>query len=350
MRDSTLNMSQRPVTTFAWALIGPGKIARRFADAVAATPGAKLRALLGRDATRAADFAANCTTIDGSRPVVAKSPDELLADPLIDGIYIATPHAQHGEWVRRCLDAGKPVLCEKPLVPNLSQGQALVDLARKRQVFLMEAVWTRFLPIYAVVAQWLQDQAIGELRGMQSSFCFPAPFEPAGRLYNPALAGGALLDIGIYNLTITRWVLQTALDTCPEPLSIHATGVLASTGVDQRVTATLQFPGGLNSQFICGLDGCADNALTIFGERGVIKLPTRFWQATEARLQRSGELEQRVQEPFRVNGFEYEIEEAQRCIRDGLLESPHLTHADTLATLGWMDEIRRQVGVRYPFE
>jgi predicted dehydrogenase len=347
---STFNRNPPPVTTFAWALIGPGKIARRFADAVAETPGVKLRALLGRDATRAADFAADCVNSDGSRPFVAMSCHELLADPLIDGIYIATPHAQHGEWVRQCLDAGKPVLCEKPLVPNLAQGQALVDLACERQVFLMEAVWTRFLPIYGVVSHWLRDQAIGELQAIQSSFCFPAPFEPAGRLYNPALAGGALLDIGIYNLTVTRWVLQTALGTCPEPLSIHATGVLAPTGVDRRVTATLQFPGGLESQFICGLDGCAENALAIFGNRGVIRLPTQFWQATEARLQQTGEPEQRVQEAFRVNGFEYEIAEAQRCIRAGLIESPRMTHADTLATLGWMDEIRRQVGVRYPFE
>ncbi len=338
------------MTTFGWALIGPGRIARRFADAVAAMPGAELRALLGRDATRAADFALNCKTRDGSRPVVVKSLEELLMNPLIDGVYVSTPHAQHGEWVRQCLDAGKPVLCEKPLVPNLAQGQALVDLARKRQVFLMEAVWTRFLPIYSVVARWLRDQAVGELRGMQSSFCFPAAYDPAGRLYNPALAGGALLDLGIYNLAVTRWVLQAALGACPEPLSIHATGVLAPTGVDQRVAATLQFPGGFDSQFICGLDGCAENALTILGERGVIRLPTHFWQATEALLQRWGEPEQRLQEPFRVNGFEYEIAEAQRCIRAGLIESPRMTHADTLATLRWMDEIRRQVGVRYPFE
>ena len=338
------------MTTFAWALIGPGRIARRFAGAVSGMPGARLRAVLGRDAMRAADFAANCTDIDGSHPAVVQGLDELLADPLIDGIYIATPHSQHGEWVRHCLDAGKPVLCEKPLVPNLAQGQALVDLARERQVFLMEAVWTRFLPIYAVVAQWLQEKAIGELHGMQSSFCFPAPFDPAGRLFSPALAGGALLDIGIYNLSVTRWVLETALGACPESLSIHARGVLASTGVDQRVSATLHFPGGLDSQFICGLDGSAENALTICGERGVIKLPTRFWQATEALLQRTGEPEQLVHASFRVNGFEYEIEEAQRCIRAGLIESPRMAHAETLATLGWMDEIRRQVGVRYPFE
>jgi predicted dehydrogenase len=338
------------MTTFTWALIGPGKIARRFAAAVAAIPGAELGAVLGRDPARSAGFAADCVNADGSHPRVAQSLDELLADSSIDGVYIATPHAQHGDSAGPCLAAGKPVLCEKPLVPNLAQGRALVSLARERQVFLMEAVWTRFLPSYDVVAQWLRKEAIGKLLGIQSSFCYAAPFEPEGRLYNPALAGGALLDIGIYNLTVTRWILQQALGACPEPVSIQAAGVLAPTGVDQRVTATLHFPGGMGSQFICGLDGSIENALTILGERGVIKLPTRFWQATEAVLWHAGEPEQRVAAPFRVNGFEYEIEEAQRCIRAGLIESPTMPHDESLATLGWMDEIRRQVGVRYPFE
>jgi predicted dehydrogenase len=345
-----LQPSTTSTTTFAWALIGPGRIARRFEEAVAAMPGTKLHAVLGRDATRAANFAAACATAEGAGPVVARSFDDLLADSSIDGVYVATPHAQHGEWVRRCLDAGKPVLCEKPLVPNHSQGLALVDLARERRLFLMEALWTRFLPIYSVVAEWLRDQAIGELRGMQSSFCFPAPFDPAGRLYDPALAGGALLDLGVYNLAVTRWVLQTARGACPEPSSIDARGVLATTGVDRRVSATLHFPCGFDSQFICGLDGVADNALTILGERGVIRLPTRFWQATTALLQRPGEPDQLVEHPFRINGFEYEIEEAQRCVRAGLIESPRMTHDDTLATLSWMDAIRRQIGVSYPFE
>jgi predicted dehydrogenase len=338
------------MTTFAWALIGPGKIAHRFASAVTAMPGVRLRAVLGRDSTRAAGFAASYVNADGSNPIVAESLHQLLSDPLVDGIYVATPHAQHAEWARPCLAAGKPVLCEKPLVPNLAQGRALVSLARERRVFLMEAVWTRFLPSYVLVAQWLRDEAIGQVRGIQSSFCFPAAFEPAGRLFNPALAGGALLDVGVYNLTVTRWILQQALGACPDPLSIHATGVLAPTGVDQRVTVTLQFPDGLDSQFICGLDGCAENALTILGERGLIKLPARFWQTTEVLLLQTGMPEQRMHAPFRVNGFEYEIEEAQRCIRAGQIESPSMPHAETLATLAWMDEIRRQVGVRYPFE
>jgi len=172
-------------------------------------------------------------------------------------------------------------------------------------------------------------------------------------LYNPGLAGGSLLDLGIYNLTVTRWVMQQALGACPEPLSIQASGLLAPTGVDQHLSATLNFPGGVASQFICGFDSCADNGLRVFGERGVIRIAQNFHAAVEASLQLKGEAARTVHAPLHFNGgngFEGEIEEAQTCIRAGLIESPTISHADTLATLGWMDEIRRQLGVRYPFE
>jgi predicted dehydrogenase len=201
-----------------------------------------------------------------------------------------------------------------------------------------------------VLGGWLREQAIGPLRGIQSSFCFVAPDDPASRLYDPALAGGALLDLGIYNLSITRWILQQALGACPQAPAIEARGLLAGTGVDARVNASLHFGGGLASQFVCGFDAVSDNALRIFGERGVIVLPRNFWQATELLLQRPGEPDQRVQAPWRVNGFEGEIEEAQACIAAGRIESAGMPHEETLATLAWMDEIRRQLGVRYPFE
>lgn len=341
------------MTEFAWAIVGPGRIAHRFAEAVHRLPGTRLHSVLGRDAARLADFVGRWTRADthGAPPRACASLAELLADPAVDGVYIATPHAQHGELVRQCLLAGKPVLCEKPLVPGLAQGVPLVALARQRHVFLMEAVWTRFLPAYAQLLQgWLRSQAIGPLRAIQSSFCFPSVYDPASRLYDPALAGGALLDLGVYNLSVTRWILQQALGSCPEPLSLRADGVLAPSGVDQRLAATLVFPGGLTSQFVCALDCRADNALRIFGERGVITLPRDFWQATEAQLQIHGEAVQTEAAPLRINGFEGEIEEAMRCIRAGLIESPVMPHGETLATLGWMDQLRAQVGVRYPFE
>jgi predicted dehydrogenase len=338
---------------FAWAIIGPGAIAQRFAEAVHQLPGTYLHAVLGRHQERAASFAAqwaNSGMTPLVAPIVASDLDALLADTRIDGIYIATPHANHGEMVQRCLAAGKPVLCEKPLVPNLAQAQALVTLSRQHQVFLMEALWTRFLPIYGIVAEWLQSQAIGKVHGIQSSFCFTSDYDPQSRLYHPALAGGSLLDIGIYNVAITRWVLEMALGRCPDADALRADGVLAPTGVDQRVSGSIFFPEGVTSQFICALDTSADNALRIFGERGTICLPHNFWEATEAILQRNGEVPQTVQAPHRINGFEGEIEETMRCIHAGLIESPHMPHSETLAIISWLDEFRRQLGVRYPFE
>lgn len=335
---------------FAWAVIGPGGIARKFAETIGGLADAELRLAYGRDAARTGAFVAAYSGRSGTPLRAAHGLAEILEDPLIDGVYLATPHARHGEFVRQCLEAGKPVLCEKPLVPNLAQGATLVELASRENVFLMEALWTRLLPAYDTVATWLRDDAIGPVRTIQSSFCFRAPVEPAGRHYNPALAGGALLDLGVYSIAMTRWVIQQVAGTCPEPSSIHATGTLADTGVDQRVSAMLTFPGGLSSQFVCGFDGTAENGMTITGERGLIKLPSGFWGATQAWLERPGVPVLHEPAPFRINGFEYEIEEAQRCIRAGLVESPRMTHADSLAALRWMDEIRRQVGVRYPFE
>ena len=231
---------------------------------------------------------------------------------------------------------------------DLAPGVEAVALSRKHRVFLMEAVWTPFLPVYADVRAWLRDGAIGRLRAIQSSFCFNLPFDATHRAYDPLQAGGALLDLGVYNLTMTRWVLQEALGECPPLEALHASGVVGPSGVDHRVAATLEFPGGICSQFVCGFEMSADNALRIIGERGTISVPM-FWQATEAQL-RAGKEEAAVRRPHRINGFEDEIEEAVRCIQEGRIESPGITHAETIETLRWMCRIRSILGVRYPFE
>ncbi len=336
--------------SFAWALIGPGPIAGRFAEAVQRMDGCHLAWVHGRDLSRSTDFASRWSVVDKPPVQAAAQLDELLANPAVDAVYIATPHAFHADAIRRCLLAGKAVLCEKPLVPNLPVARALVELAQARQVFLMEALWTHFLPIYAEVGEWLAQGRIGALRGMQSSFCFSRPFDAASRLFDPAQAGGALLDIGIYNLSVTSWVLSRALGACPPLQGLQAQALLAPSGVDQRLSATLSFGGGLSSQFICGFDLRSDNGFHIFGERGRISLPSDFWQTTEAVLSVDGQPEQRLQRPFQINGFEGEIAAAMRCIEAGAIECPQMPHAQTLATLGWMDQIRAQIGLRYPFE
>ena len=338
------------MSDFAWAIIGPGAIAHRFADAVHHLPGTRLHSVLGRDPARAIAFAAHWARDGVIPPMVAVDLASVLTDNAVDAIYIATPHSHHAEFASACLEAGKPVLCEKPLVPNLPAAERLVTQSREHGVFLMEALWTRFLPVYAIVGEWLREQAIGPLRAIQSSFCFNTGFNPDSRLFDPALAGGSLLDIGIYNLAMTRWVLERAQGVCPEPLSLLADGVLSPSGVDQRVAGTVIFADGVSAQFVCGFDGSAQNALHIYGERGYISLPQHFWEATEAVLVIAGQNAQTAHAPFRFNGFEGEVEEAMRCIRAGLIESPMMPHGESLALVGWIDELRRQVGVQYPFE
>ena len=329
-----------------WAIVGPGRIAHRFAEAVTATPGARLAAIQGRDAARLAAFAARW---GDDAPALHTDLDALLADRAVDAVYVATPHAFHADAVRRALLAGKPVLCEKSLTPNAALTRELCALARTRGVFLMEAVWTRFLPAWAEVEAWLRAGAIGAVRGMQSSFCFAPPYDPHSRLFDPAQAGGAMLDIGIYNLTMSQWVLQRALGACPPLATLHVDGALAPTGVEQRVAATLVFQGGASSQFQCGFDGRADNTFRILGADGHILVHARFWEATRAECVAGDAPPEVVHRPFAVNGFEGELREAMDCIAGGRVESAAMPHADSIAVAEWMDAIRRDLGVRDPF-
>ncbi|PTT87709.1 hypothetical protein DBR42_11145, partial [Pelomonas sp. HMWF004] len=312
----------------------------RFAGALAGVPGARLAAVFARDAAKGQAYAERWQP-PGEPARVTTSVDELLTDPSVDAVYIATPHSHHGEYIRAALQAGKPVLCEKPLVTTRAEGEALVALARERGVFLMEALWTRFLPAYDLAGQLLREGAIGELRAMQSSFCFASAYDPAHRNWNPALAGGSLWDIGIYNLAVTRWVLQQMHGgTCPEPLALDVHATLAPTGVDAAVSVTLHFPGGVTSQFRCGFDAASVNAFEALGSQAGLRFPVDFWGAEAVEVVTRKAPAQRFEAPYAVNGFEGEIAEAQACIRAGLLESPRMPHAETLALLGWMDAIR----------
>ena len=334
-------MAPDDLSNFRWGVIGPGGIANRFAGALPAVPGAQLSAVFARDPAKGRAYADQWQR-DGLPPAqVMTGLDELLRSDAVDAVYIATPHSHHGEYVRAALEAGKPVLCEKPLVTTRAEGQALVALARSRRVFLMEALWTRFLPAYDLAARLLQEGAIGELRAMQSSFCFAAVYDPQHRQWNPALAGGALWDIGIYNLAVTRWVLQQMNGgVCPEPEHLDVQVKLAPTGVDAAVNVTLHFPGGVTSQFRCGFDAASVNAFEALGSTAALRFPTDFWQAEAVELVTRKAPPERTSAPFAINGFEGEIAEAQACIRAGWVESPRMPHAETLALLGWMDAIR----------
>ena len=330
-----------------WGLVGPGRIAHRFADALAAVPGARLVAVTGRDADRAREFASRWVQA-GQMAAAGSDLNALLNDPEVDAVYVATPHSAHAEAVAAALRAGKPVLCEKPLAPTAAQAEVLVALARERGVFLMEAVWTRCLPAVLQVGDWLRAGAIGRVLDLQSSFGFKLAPDPQGRHFNPALGGGALLDIGIYNLSMSQWVLGLMGEHGAPAFHIH--GRLAGTGVEQRAAVQLDYRNGVSSQFVCAFDGDAENAFHIHGELGRITLGAGFWECRQVSLRRPGQPAQELSLPFARNGFEYELIEAQRCIHAGLIESPLIPHEGTLATLRLIDAMREQLGVRYPFE
>jgi predicted dehydrogenase len=330
-----------------WGILSPGRIAHKFADALTAVPDARLVAVAGRDLGRAQAFAGRW----GGRAL--PSMDALLADDQVDAVYIASPHSEHHHAASAALRAGKHVLCEKALVATAAQARELIALSHQYQRLLMEALWTRFLPGLAQVQAWLNAGAIGQLRSLNSSFCFNPPFDAGSRLFAPALAGGALLDIGIYCISISQWAVSQVHEAQvheAQVLSVQVAGERGPTGVDHRVHAQLGFAGGEVAQFVTALDGEAPNEFWLLGTEGSIVIEQRFWHAEHVRLVRSGRPDERVHAPHRHNGFEYQIEEAQRCIRAGCLESPGMTHAQSLATLEVIDEMRRQIGVRYPFE
>jgi predicted dehydrogenase len=333
-------MALQDTPGFGWAIIGPGGIARVFADAASQVRGARVAAIWGRNTEQAIRFARQLAE---PRPRVYHSLDGLLADPGVHAVYVATTHDAHLEFASRCLRAGKAVLCEKPLTTSHAASRSLVELARSRNVFLMEALWTRFLPVYAQVEAWLRSGAVGAVKSVHSSFCFAEPYNPAGRLFDPARAGGALLDIGIYNLAMTRWVLSRTGGACPGIVSRNVLHHCAPSGVEISVSGQYRFDDGAEAQFVCAFDRIGDNALRICGTAGAIVVPDRFWQAEQAMLHRPGEPPVHFTQRHRVNGFEFEIEEAMRCVREGLPESPVMPHDESLALAAWLDDVRGEI-------
>lgn len=269
--------------------------------------------------------------------------EALAAEDSVDVVYIATPHQAHFEAAKFLLESGKAVLLEKPLTVNTAQARELVQIARARRVFLMEALWTRFFPVYRAVRDWLDEGRIGRVRWVDSSFCIRGNLDHAKRWMNPHLAGGGLLDLGVYCLAMTQFVLKQ------EPAEIAAVATMSSTGVDEMLTVSLGYDSGVLAGFVCGFVAGGDNRMVIVGEDGRVEIPAHFIAAQKAVLVRGSEVE--VSEKlFHGGGFEYEIAETHRCLRDGDIESPLMPLEDTLRNLQTMDAIRAKIALKYPFE
>ena len=320
--------------TIRWGIAAPGAIAAQFAEGMALVDGGVLSAVGSRSKDRADAF--------GDRfdiPNRHGSYDDLMADPTVDVVYVATPHAQHEAVVLAALEAGKHVLCEKPFALNAAQAERMASAARARGLFAMEALWSRFLPAYRVVADLLAEGRIGEPLLVEADFGFRVPLMPEHRLFDLAQGGGALLDLGIYPLQLCSMVLGT-------PDSVAAEGHVGSTGADEQVAAVLHHNGGtlgvVKAATRIGLSCTA----RIAGADGWIELPAMMHRPTRVGLGTSAALEW-IDADYEGEGLRFQAEEVHRCLAAGRTESDIAPLDETLALARTMDDIRAQVGVVY---
>lgn len=322
-----------------WGIIGTGGIAESFAADLRQEPAAgELVAIASRTVERAEAFAQRV-----GAPRGYGTHERLVADPEIDAVYIAVPHAAHHCAARLALSADKAVLLEKPFTVNRREAQDLVDLARSRGVFLMEAMWTRFLPHMVAIRRLLSQGRLGELRLVLAEHGVWFRHDPTHRMFDPALAGGALLDLGVYAISLASMVLG-------EPAEVIASAAFGDTGVDTQTAVTLRYPGGQQAVTASSMEAWLPNRATIAGRDARIDLDGMFYRPTSFTLtDRHGAVE-RYEWTVPGGGMQFEALEVARCLHAGLIESPFMSLDDTVSIMGILDRVRRSVGLRYPGE
>lgn len=321
-----------------WGILGAGSIAGRFAEALASLPEAETLAV-GSRSQDTADRFAKAHGFSRAYPGYEK----LAADPDVDVVYVATPHPFHAGNAELCLRAGKAVLCEKPFTVNAAEARRLVGLARKRDLFLMEGMWTRFFPLMGRLRRMLSDGTLGEPRMLVVDFGFRAEMDPASRLFDPKLGGGAMLDVGVYCVSFASMVLGRP---------VRGTGLshLGETGVDEQFAAALEHGEGRLSAITAGTRTASPHEATILGTEGYARVHSPWWQPDAMTISRPRHKDEVVREPAEKNGFRYEAAEVMRCLGAGERESPIMPLDETVAVMETMDEIRAAWGLRYPGE
>jgi predicted dehydrogenase len=320
-----------------WGILATGGIATKFTEDLRLIPDAIAVAVASRTVDGATRFAEahGIERAYGSWQALADDPD-------VDIVYVGTPHVAHYDAAKLMLEHGKAVLCEKPLTLNARQAEELVALARVQQVFFAEAMWMRTMPAMRRVTELVRSGAIGEVSFVSADFSFQAAADPAHRLRNPALGGGALLDLGVYPISLAQMVLG-------DPSAVRGSARLTPEGVDETTGVLLSYPSGAIATATCSIATVGPTTATIAGSSGMIVLPAGFHHAQHLTWHRLG-ADEREPFSFEGNGLRFQAIEAIRCMREGLTESPLLPLDDTLTVMRTMDEVRRQVGVVYPGE
>lgn len=324
--------------TIKWGIMGPGGISRKFASDLKVVEGAELVAVGSRSKDRAEAFAKEF----GAQRAYG-SCKELAADPEVDIVYVGTVHPAHKDNMLTLIRGGKAVLCEKPFTVNAKEAEEVIREARERGVFLMEAMWTRYLPPIVKVREWLRDGRIGEVLMMTADFGFDAGWNPEGRLLNKALGGGALLDAGIYPVSFASMVFGS------QPQRISSTAKIGETGVDEHFAALFEYEGGRSAQVAAAVRLKTSNEAILYGTRGQIRIPN-FLFGKSATLLVHDEEPVTYADNRETLGYCFEAEEAMRCLRAGKLESSVMPLDETLAIMKTMDALRAQWNLTYPSE
>lgn len=323
------------------AILGAGRIAATMAETInrmnqVGNHAVSLYAVAARDLERAQQFA----DIHGVERAYG-SYEEMLQDQQVQLVYVATPHSHHYQHVMMCLEHGKHVLCEKAFAANAQQAREMLQRAKDKGLLLTEAIWTRYQPMREIISQVVNSGVIGEPRMLTANLGYEIMGKE--RIVEPALAGGALLDVGIYPLNFAEMVFGA-------PDQVHAVGVLSDKGVDLQDSMTLTWKDGKMAVLNAGANCVSDRMGVIYGTRGfaVVENINNPQSITvyDAQYQ---QVEQHPC-PAQLTGYEYEVVEAARCIEVGAMECPSMPHQDTVHMMELMDEIRHQMGVHYPFE
>lgn len=321
-----------------WGIIGCGSIANKFAEALRGTEGCILYAAAARDKQRAGVFASKWGFEKSYGSYRA-----LAGDNEVDIIYVATPHSYHYAHTKLCLEAGKHVLCEKPFTVHADQLKVLTEMARERKLFLMEALWSRFLPGIIKSAELIEKGEIGDIVCLEADFGLRFPYDPLHRLYNPHLAGGALLDLGIYPLYLSLFLLG-------KPDVIKAHSLLDHNKIDLTTSIITQSSSGSLSNLSTTVRANTPVKAKIVGTEGTIEFDSWWFTPGNLTLISASKEKQLFEFPPLINGYEYEIIETVRCLREGKTESDIMPHAFSQLLMETMDQIREITGISYPKE
>lgn len=326
-----------PPKPLRWGLIGTGWIADRFASDLKRLPDHVIAAVGSRSLEKGRSFAETHHI-----PEAYGSYEALVADPQIDAVYVASPHPGHHPHTRLALEAGKPVLLEKPFTLDAVEAGDLVALARSKKLLLMEAMWTRFLPHTAAIRQALASGVLGEVVSVHADHGQWFPADPKHRIFAPELGGGALLDLGIYPVSFAWMVLGA-------PATVTAVSTPAFTGVDGQTSIILTYASGAHAVLTTTSLAKTPNRAVIVGTEARIEVDPWFYTPSSfSVIHRDGQVLQRFEKTYQGHGLREQAVEFARCLRVGLTETPLLPLDETVAIMGALDEIRRQIGLEYP--